>query len=503
MTAAAPSPSKSAVRLPGVPVSVCAAMVVLAAAMFAVGEMRLLRINSWWADELFTVWATAPDQGVLSVWQRIAPDPTAPLYYLALYLLRRVIDPPIQGLRLETFGLNVGFMMAAALVVVVTSRRAGITRLGLLGIVAFLLSGCAFSFAQEARAYCLALCAVFVTAWGVAMIVTQADAGWSWRRFAALGFISAFIHAFAALACGALAAGVVATGLAERRGDLLRPGLALGLAAVLGCVARVLIAGHTHELFTLAWIRFTQHDVYVAANHVSQIEVGGWPARALVALLAGSALLHRQTHRLACCFLVALAMFFLLPLIMSLVLPMFVDRYLLIGGPLLLVFITFLAGSAWRAAHATMPLVIGGGALAFLCLSGLSGFVAAYDLTQSKPGWVGADTVRPLAGGCPPRSIHVSGRTGNAAALEAYALLLPLPVDRFVDATLATTAWLPAAPAACPVLGWAEQVFKPDEPGYLAAASDEELLAALKIRAEPGQVDIKRHGFGYVVLSRP
>ncbi len=503
MTAAAPSPSKSAVRLPAVPVSVCAALVALAAATFAVGEMRLLRIDSWWADELFTLWATAPDQTFLSVWQRIAPDPTAPLYYLALYGLRRFIDPPIQYLRLETVGLNVGFMMAAAVAVAVASHRAGITRLGLLGIGAFLLSGGAFSFAQEARAYCLALCAVFVTAWSVAMSVARADAGWSWPRLAALGILSAFIHAFAALASGALAVGVIAAGLAQRRGDLLRPGLALGLGAVFGCAARVLIAGHTRELFTLAWIRFTPHDVYVAANNVSQIEIGGWQAGALVALLAGSALVTRRTRGLASCFLVALGVFFVLPLVASLVLPMFVDRYLLIGSPLLLVFITFLAGSAWRAARATMPLVIGGGALAFLCLSSLSGFGAAYELTQMKPGWVGADTVRPLAGGCPAGSIHVNGRTGNAAALEAYALLLPLPVDRFVDATLATTAWLPAAAAACPVLGWAEHVSKPEDPGYPATASDAELLAQLKIRAGPGQVAIKRHAAGYVVLSRP
>jgi hypothetical protein len=483
------------------PASIFAAVILLMASAFVVGQTLLLRVDWWWADELFTIWATAPDQSFSSFWQRVAPDPTPPLYYLTLYSLRRFIDLPIQNLRLETFGLNLGFMMATAIIVAAASRRANITRLGLWGIGAFFLSGCAFNFAPEARAYCLALCVVFVAAWGAAITVTRADAGWSWRRFVALGVIAAFIHAFAAIACGALAAGVMAAGLTERRRNLVPPGLALGLAAVLGCIARVLIAGPTQAIFAPDWITFTPHDVYVAANTVGQIEIGGWFAGAILAIMLGSAFFCRQTSGLASCFLVALGAFFVLPIMASLIHPMFVGRYLLIGGPLLLVFIIFLAGAGQNAARTAMPLVFTGGAIAFLSLSSLSGFANAYALTRSKPGWFGADLVTSLAVGCTAHSIHVSGRIGNPAGSGVYALFVPLPVDLFVNATLATTPWLRAADDACPVLGWAEHVSKSDDPGYPANASDDELLAQLKISAEPGTVEIQRHAYGYVVLK--
>ena len=53
------------------------------------------------------------------------------------------------------------------------------------------------------------------------------------------------------------------------------------------------------------------------------------------------------------------------------------------------------------------------------------------------------------------------------------------------------------------MLGWAEHVFSPVTPGYVAQASDQELLSLLKLTGVPGEYDILRHATGYVVMARP
>ena len=482
----------------------CAALAGAGAA-FAIAQTHLLQIDAWWADELFTLWATAPQLSLAEAARRIGPDPTPPLYYALLFLLRHGIDLPIQVERLEILALNCGLIAAAALAVLASARRSRLLRPALLAVTTFLISGCTLVFAPEARAYCLAVCVVFVAAWAVAAAITEPACAWSWRRLSLLGLLAAFSHSFAALACGSLAAGAITTGLMERRPGLTRQGFILGLSAVAFCLVRMLLSSDAHASLTLVWILFTPETAWRALNGVLRSEIGSLAGFAALVLAATCAFAARQTRGLTLCFLVAITLSLALPALASFVLPMFVDRYLMVGGPLLLVAAVFWtqAGPASGRTRLTASF-----AAAFLMLSSISGIVDAYQRTLDKPGWHGAEIVRSAAAGCPAHLIHViahldaAGHLANAAGLENFGLVVPTLPDRFVDATDPQTPWQPAVTGPCPVLGWAEHVFDLVTPGYVAHASDQDLLAALKLAGSPGQYEIVRHATGYVVLRR-
>ena len=471
----------------------CCAAFAGAIGVFAAAQWRLLRIDSWWADELFTLWATAPHLGFAQTMQRIGPDPTPPLYYAVLRLLRQVIDLPIQQERLEILALNCGFMLAAGAAVLASARRHGLLRLGLLAMVGFALSGCALVFAPEARAYCLALCVVFTAAWAIGAAVTRPEAAWSLRRLGLIGLLAAFSHSFAALACGSLAAGAIAAGLLERRRDLRWQGFALGTSATAGCLLRLLLTTDAHAALTLDWISFTPASAWRALEGIYHMEIGSIAGLASLALAAAGALAARQTRGLAVCFLVAVTLSLGLPALASFVVPMFLDRYLMIGGPLLVV-----AAAFWTQARPGA-----GFALGFLLLSSMSGLAEASLRTESKLGWHGAAVVRSAAAACPAHSIRVTTAMLNAAGLENYALAAQMPADRFEDGTDPSTAWQEVTAGACPVLGWSEHAFSLVTPGYVANATDQELLARLKLTGTPGQFDILRHATGYVVMAKP
>jgi hypothetical protein len=67
-------------------------------------------------------------------------------------------------------------------------------------------------------------------------------------------------------------------------------------------------------------------------------------------------------------------------------------------------------------------------------------------------------------------------------------------------------AWIDLGDSTCAVLGWAENVvFRGDERlkyDFVSAASNNELLELLKIRAPLSEVDNHRHQKGFVVLRR-
>jgi hypothetical protein len=65
-----------------------------------------------------------------------------------------------------------------------------------------------------------------------------------------------------------------------------------------------------------------------------------------------------------------------------------------------------------------------------------------------------------------------------------------------VDAAKASTP-LGVSDTMCPILGWAEAVNMQDG----LRRTDEELLRLLKIDSSPAQVQIDRHGSGYIVAK--
>ena len=426
--------SRATHRADAAPLGLCWAALAAGIAIFAAAQIHLMRIDTWWADELFTLWATAPQLSLAETILRIGPDPTPPLYYAALALVRRALDLTIQQERLEILALNCGFMAAAALAVLASAWRSRLVRPTLLAVTSFLVSGCTLVFAPEARAYCLAVCVVFVAAWAIAAAITDPVSAWSWRRLSALGLLAAFSHSFAALACGSLAAGAIAAGLLERRADLRGQGFALGSSAVACCLLRLLLTPDAHAVLTLDWIHFTPAAAWQALDAVYRVEVGSIAGFAALALAAAGALAARPTRGLAVCFMMAIALSLALPALASFALPMFIDRYLMVSGPLLVVAATFWTQAGPASGRARLTALF---AAAFLMLSSISGIAEASLRTQDKPGWQGAGIVRSAAADCPAHSIRVTahpdaaGHIANAARLENFALAVPMPAGPF------------------------------------------------------------------------
>jgi hypothetical protein len=137
-----------------------------------------------------------------------------------------------------------------------------------------------------------------------------------------------------------------------------------------------------------------------------------------------------------------------------------------------------------------------------LFASSLSGFVTAQGFTTSKPIWRGAAVVGPLLKDCPAASVHVGTGNIRGGRLSAavFAKMAETSPALFVDAGADATQPIEAASARCPVLGWAEHVLLGDD--FIATASDADLIHLLKIDAKPGDVDVRRHSSGFVVLKR-
>jgi hypothetical protein len=134
------------------------ALLVGTGALFITAEASINAVNGWWADELYSLWATDVSLPFTRAFERIAPDTTPPLYYVVLYWVRWLITDD----RTAVLAINIAAIIIAAAAVFFVSQRAGLSRLAICVIVAFGLSGPVLVYASEGRSYCLSFAIVFV-----------------------------------------------------------------------------------------------------------------------------------------------------------------------------------------------------------------------------------------------------------------------------------------------------------------------------------------------------
>jgi hypothetical protein len=478
-------------------------LIATATLLFAAALLSINAVNGWWNDELYALWASDPTTPFTTVFaERIYPDTNPPLYFSALYLARLLAGDD----RVAILLLNVCFMVAAGAAVLLVSHRARLAGLAAVGITAFALSGPALVYAVEGRAYLAALAVAFVAAWCVALAVEEPDSRPGLPAFVALGTLGALTHVYAALFCGALAAGLLVVTLwVPSRRELVGPALALGLSA--SFVLGVWLLTITSSLGRVDWMEFSLSAIAAAAWYVKEITVKSRVLGVLLVALISLGLFHKRTRPLVVVFSIAFGLFIVLPLIISLKKPMITGRYWVIGAPGLIVLLSFLA-RAWLfemagRGIANWPSLAFLGVVALACASSISGFLTARNFVASKPVWKGAEIVRPLLGGCPTASVHIGiGKIeGGGAPIYSFAQLGMTSPAVFVDAGAASAGHLPIAAARCPVLGWAEHVLLGDD--FPSLAPDAELLRVLKIDAAPDEIEIRRHKSGFVLLKRP
>ena len=483
-----------------------AALIVVTGAFFVAAQLSISAVNGWWVDELVSLRASDVSLPFTRAFSEyIFPDSNPPLYYVVLYWFRWLITDD----RTAIFAVNIAAIMIAGGAVLVASRRAGLSRLAIGGLVAFVLSGPVLLYVPEGRNYCLALAVVFVASWYAALAIEDPHQRPVLASFIALGAVAALTHVYAALFCGGLGAGLLTVALFSRRRDLVGPGVAYGLSASVVFVIWIVIwrSMGNWPWRQLGWIEFSPEWVFKAAWHVENIAVGWGFNLLLLILLLVFGMLDRDTRPFFIAFGVAFALFVSLPLIESLKHPIIVGRYWLVGAPALVTLITFAAWT-WISVGRRLPirrnmrLVAACGALLFLGASSIRGFAAAHSEVDNKMIWRGAKIVRPLLDRCPSAAIHV--RTDDRAFVWGFSKTTGAPPSLFVDAKLYSTPSISPAVTSCPVLGWAEHI---GTDNFMSRATDADILRFLKIEATPDDVDIRRHRTGFVVLkhvlSRP
>jgi hypothetical protein len=308
--------------------------------------------------------------------------------------------------------------------------------------------------------------------------------------------VAGLTHVYAALFCCCLAAGLVVLSYTHnRRRDLIRPALALGLSA--GIVILAFTAWSMDRVSQADWIELSYQSVLAAYWYVKRLALGSRLTTISFAVFFVTGLTMRSTRQFAAAFGMAWALFILIPLLVSLSQPIIVGRYWLIGAPSLIVFVVFLMKEFCRlGCQADHSRLYWGGHLAsllFLVFIDAYGYFQARILTFEKPIWRGAQIVSPLLQDCRVSSVHV-----NQLFVSMFAVAAHVPEDLFVAVNSSDARLLSSNNCACPVLGWAEHVFH-DASLY---KSDEELLSMLRIRISPSAVDIYRHQTGFVVMKR-
>jgi hypothetical protein len=463
-----------------------------ATVVFSLETRSILPVNGWWLDELWSLWATDPSLFFADAFaHRIVYDTTPPLYYVALFWVRRLIADEQSAVIV----LNFGAMVVLFATMIVACRKSKMVEWALLAMAVFLCSGPVLRYVIEGRSYLMALALAFAASWSCALAIETPHRRHNLTMFTIIGVLAGLTHVYAALFCCCLAAGLVALSYTfDRRRDLLRPALALGLSA--GFVILAFSAWALDRVSQANWIELSYRSILGAYWYVRNLALGSRLATIFFIVFFVTGLTVRSARPVAAAFGVAWALFVLIPLLVSRAQPIIVGRYWLIGAPSLIVYMVFLMRAFFSLGNeAGRFRLYWGGCLAsllFLAFIDANGYFQARTITSEKPIWRGAQMVSPLLHSCLVASVHVND------FVSLFAIAARVPEELFVDANSSKAELPNSSNSACSVLGWAEHL----DPGEGSNESKEELLHMLKIDAAPLAVDIRRHRSGFVVMKR-
>jgi len=472
-------------------------LLVLAASvgMFVGAQFSIDKLDAWWLDELFALWASEPAVPYSAIFiERIGPDTNPPFYFSALYLSRTIIADD----RLAVIVLNALALCVAFLAVLAPSRRQGHAPLALLGFSLFLLSGPVMRYMLEARVYLCALALVFVAAWYCALTISNPRSRISIWAFVVLGLLAASMHVYAALACGALGAGLLLAALLLSDRSMALRAFVLGGAATLGLALWIfmLLSLESSAGARIDWLDFSIEAILKAGWYTTSLVAGEPWVLGLIFAVTVYGLITPTTRVLTLGLVVAGAVFLTLPVAISMLKPILHGRYWTVGAPMLVVLITFLI-ALWvndREREHTTALA---GAGLLIVASSMFGYATAGLLTQRNAVWAGAETVSRLGQMCPHGSIHI--HIGPVGPFEHFEWGFPktsgLSAQTFTLASDENVNALKPEEARCPVLGWAEHM-------WIGELSDADLLRLVKVDAHIDDVDIRTHKTGFVVLNR-
>ena len=461
--------------------------------LVAIEQTVIARLNDWWVDELFALWASDRNIGFVELFRtRIAPDSNPPLFFSLLHGTRLLISHD----RIAVIALNLTTLVIGAGSILAIAWRSRYRDWVAFSVALFVLGGPLAAYLPEARAYCLAMTASYVAVMLSALAVMDAEHRPGWLPFAIVGVVAGLSHVFAALLCCSLAAAMIGVELVAGTYRPRASALALGVSAIASTFIWMLIWFWLGPgtFAQVNWIPFTAAFVWESGVGALGLTYGaGWLA-VTFGFVVGVALIDRRSRRLAILIAVSAALFIIVPILISFRVPIILTRYWLIGSPLCLAPLALLIG-LWRMksepAHAPIA-----AAAALIVISLPLSFWAAADFVAAKPTWRGIPIVKAQLGTCGPNAIHVLGFT------PGFALITHAPATTFVDARTLNES-VRTASETCNILGWSEHYVLRLGPDFMARATNAELLQLLKLAYTPDEVAIDRHASGFVVRRRP
>jgi hypothetical protein len=481
---------------------------------FAGLQFAIWHINGFWLDEIYSLIASDPSHSFGDDFvRRMASDTMPPGFYSLLYFARIFV----KDSRIAVMIVNCAILALAAVVVVISARRARVIPLALLCISAFIMSSPVIYYTPEARSYLLAFALTFVISWRVSLQLTEKDSRPFALGYAALGLLAALTHIYASLYCCCVAAGMIAVAMKyPRRPFLFRDAIVLALSA--GLSSCLWLIAVRHSLNRVDWLNMFFNVRWVLNSFGLVFMLAGGPVVIAMMIIFARLPVDRriEARPLTLAFSIAYFLFFVVPILVSFKRPVIMGRYWLVGFPGIVVFVVFqLAvlfpelvgkdhppGEFDRSRHTCAAL-----AVLWMAISLGGVCLRFYDKTV----WRGLGDVKPLIASCPEGSIHIgtglikkdkfylsTARHFGLGIPQLFGALAEVSPDIFVPILGSDGPLLAAGDAKCPVLGWAEHL----NADALKNFSDADLLRLLKIEASNKDLDIRRHRFGYVVLLR-
>ncbi len=463
--------------------------------------------RAFWIDEYFTLYFADPTIPLAQAWDtRLTVDTHIPFYYL---LARAALSAglPAQTALALVNGLALLLAAGAGALFFARVKRPGF---GLAAAGLFLAAPATLSFVLEGRAGMLAQAAAFALTAALLSRLLAGPRRGALALVVGLALLATLSHLYAALYTGALGAGVTLVGLLQRRGDLIRAGLAAGLTASLvtagwiAYAAAALVGGSG----LVGWMQngpaymFGEYWYLHKFLNASNVNV---PVAVALAGLCAASRAARPVYVLGA---VVGVLFCAIPLAVSTVLPMVQGRGLAIAAPGLLLLLLL---AAWLAAEeastAGRTRLAGATGLAagvYFLIASLHAPAVGRLMTQAR--WTfDAEGARAGVERCADARVRIVVPPDPAQDKidtegmyhSAYARALARPGVALVSSVGPER---DVADFPCTLVGWGEHT-----QSFILPDTDEAgVLAALRLTNRGGQaLVVRRHHGGFLLLRAP
>lgn len=473
------------------------ALFIAALGVFTAFQMQVIPGMGMWYDELFSLWAGDPTISFGDAFAtRILPDTNGPIYFSLVYFVQAI------GLADRTAFLVLNYTAIGALLAFILARgwRHDLLATALSSVALLLVTAPLLLYAPEGRVYGLVMAVCAVPAFEAGRLLSGGQASRSDLILVAIiGVLAAWLHVFGAIFIGSLAAAMIVVGaFLLRRRDVVIWGFVAGIATSVALVVWLAIA---FPLFTgtTSWIEFHRTWVFNMIWELKNYMIGPMVGVIIAGAFVGLSLIPRHSRPFALAIVISTFLLFAIPMAVSFKMPIFLQRYLLIGFPALLVLCVFLIRSHLIAREGARGgrqgivrqglSVLGALVLVFPILQGIP---TARETIRTRGDWVGSQLVLQAANACPAGEVRAATFTPFAFGFTYYLKGALKPIDPS-EAPMRDISQID-----CPVFAWGEHLGN----AFAAEKTIDDVLADFHLTNTTGLPLVLIHHQGGFVLAR-